>query len=461
MRKEYGAVKKILFGLLVAVLAAGVMKAPAAGKIVVGYYYPGGTPSYTYTSIRYDCLTHIAHAFIEPTATGALAVGGGFLYPQLITAAHQHNVKVVVSVGGYGAANTAAFVAMAADTSARHKFVANMFNFCMNNGYDGVDLDWEYPAAGDKANFTALCHELRAAFNVAYPPLTLSVATSAGGSSGFDVAAVTPDLDWIGLMTYDFYGTWTTKAGPNSPLYGSYSTTDQGWIDLSVTNFLAKGVPGAKLMIGIPFYGWQYNTSTLYGTPTTGATQITYVSVASKLAAGWTRTWDAATHTPYIVNSAKTTMVSYDDSASISDKCDYIKSKNIGGAIVWAIGQDYSASTQPLLATIGAKLFTVTAVGNSEGPDAAAVPEQYTLDQNYPNPFNPSTRIGFALPARAHVRLEIFTVLGSEVATLVDGELEAGTHAVEWNAASQPSGIYFYRLTAGSVTSVKRMILQK
>jgi chitinase len=457
-------VRKIFLVLLIAVMAVGVSQAPAANKIVVGYYYPGG--SYTYTSIRYDCLTVIAHAFIEPNTNGSLNVPGGFLYPQLITQAHARNVKVVVSVGGYGAANTAAFVAMAADTTARHKFVSNLFDFCMNNGYDGADLDWEYPAAADKANFTALVHELRTAFNVAYPAFTLSIATSASGSSGFDVAATMADFDWIGLMTYDFYGTWTAKAGPNSPLYGTYGTTDQGWIDNSVANFFAKSVPPSKLLIGIAFYGWQYKTSALYAGQTGGAsaqtqaTQKQYQSFIGNLQSGWTRTWDAATHTPYMQDAAKTTLISYDDSASISDKCDYIKSKNLGGAIVWAIGQDYTSPRQPLLETIGNKLYGITEVA---APHAAAAtsPESFELGQNYPNPFNPSTIINFTLASKEHVTLAIYTVLGKEVARLAEGEMESGTHAIEWNAKNQPSGVYYYRLSAGSRMSVKTMVLQK
>jgi chitinase len=440
-------------------LTVGAPSAPAAGKLAVGYYYPGSTPSYTFTTIRYDCLTHIAHSFIEPTASGALWVPGGFLYPQLNQRAHERGVKVIVSLGGYGASNTAAFVAMAADTAARHRFVQNLKAFCVTNAYDGADLDWEYPTGTDKANFTALVHELRAAFNTVTPALTLSAATSAGGASGFDLAATTADFDWIGIMTYDFYGTWTTKAGPNSPLYGSYSTTDQGWIDLSVTNFSAKGVPAAKILIGIPFYGWSYNVSTLYGTPTTGASQSQYRNLIGNLSNGWTRTWDQATRTPYMTTAGR--MISYDDSQSVYEKCEYIKSKNIGGAIIWAIGEDYTSPNQPLLETIGARLFNVTDV-RADGAAERNTPNDFALAQNYPNPFNPSTKIEFTLPAGAHVKLSIFNMLGQEIATLVDGEMASGMHAVEWNAKDMPSGIYYYRLSAGdAVHVVKAMVLQK
>jgi N-acetylmuramoyl-L-alanine amidase len=79
---------------------------------------------------------------------------------------------------------------------------------------------------------------------------------------------------------------------------------------------------------------------------------------------------------------------------------------------------------------------------------AAALPGRYALDQNFPNPFNPSTVIGYHLPADARVTLKVFDLLGREIATLVDGTVQAGSHAVTWNAGSLGSGVYFARLSA-------------
>ncbi|MGE5314885.1 MAG: glycosyl hydrolase family 18 protein [Acidobacteriota bacterium] len=449
----------LIMSAIVLVLGAGVsrLSAQAAKKMVVGYYYPGSTPSYTYTAIRYDCLTHIAHAFILATSTGALDMSGFTLYPQLNQRAHEKGVKVVVSVGGWG--NDKPFAAMAADTAARRKFVQNLKNFCVTNNYDGADIDWEYPTTADKANYTALIHELRAAFNTVTPRLSLSAAMSAYPGSGYDFAAITGDFDWIGMMTYDFYGTWTPKAGPNSPLYGTYATTDQGWIDNSATNYLGKGVPASKLLIGTAFYGWNFKTGALYAAQS-GATQSQYRLFIANLANGWTRTWDAATRTPYMQDAARTQLITYDDSASIVEKCEYVKAKNLAGTIVWAIGQDYTYPRAPLLETIGRSFFNVTEVASGQEEETQA-PGRFELEQNYPNPFNPSTTIVFALGAKQHVKLEIFSVLGEKVAALVDGELEAGSHSVEWNASRQPSGAYFCRLTAGGSMGVKTMVLQK
>lgn len=89
------------------------------------------------------------------------------------------------------------------------------------------------------------------------------------------------------------------------------------------------------------------------------------------------------------------------------------------------------------------------------------VPADYIVYQNYPNPFNPSTNIRFALPKESHVKLTIFDVTGREVQTLVNDNLAAGTHTVEWSARDLASGIYLYRIEAGSFVQVNKMILLK
>jgi len=89
------------------------------------------------------------------------------------------------------------------------------------------------------------------------------------------------------------------------------------------------------------------------------------------------------------------------------------------------------------------------------------LPTQFSLSQNYPNPMNPSTTISFSLPSQSFVSLKIYDVLGREVATIVSEELPAGTYSRQWNAGKMSSGVYFYRLQAGSFTQTKRLVLLK
>jgi len=89
------------------------------------------------------------------------------------------------------------------------------------------------------------------------------------------------------------------------------------------------------------------------------------------------------------------------------------------------------------------------------------VPIKFELYQNYPNPFNPTTKIAFALPKDAKVKLEVFNALGERVSVLVDGYLRAGVHTVDFNASGFASGVYFYRLTADDFVATKKMVLLK
>jgi WD40 repeat protein len=88
-------------------------------------------------------------------------------------------------------------------------------------------------------------------------------------------------------------------------------------------------------------------------------------------------------------------------------------------------------------------------------------PGEFHLFQNYPNPFNPSTTIGFSLPSRSRVTLRVYNVIGQLVSTLVDGELTPGSHSTAFDGTGLPSGVYLYRLTAGSFSETKRLVLLK
>jgi photosystem II stability/assembly factor-like uncharacterized protein len=88
-------------------------------------------------------------------------------------------------------------------------------------------------------------------------------------------------------------------------------------------------------------------------------------------------------------------------------------------------------------------------------------PTHFSLNQNYPNPFNPTTTFSFSLPCRSFVSLKIFDLLEREVATIVTEQLSAGSYSKQWNASNMSSGIYFYRLQAGSYTQTKKLLLLK
>lgn len=108
-------------------------------------------------------------------------------------------------------------------------------------------------------------------------------------------------------------------------------------------------------------------------------------------------------------------------------------------------------------------ILKTTTGGNPIGIQqvSSEVPKAFYLAQNYPNPFNPSTKIKFSLPKTAFTKITIYDVLGREVSLIANEELKAGSYEVSWNADNFPSGVYFYRLTAGQYTETKKMLMIK
>ncbi len=119
-----------------------------------------------------------------------------------------------------------------------------------------------------------------------------------------------------------------------------------------------------------------------------------------------------------------------------------------------------------LLASIAAVTLDASTVtrprttGDVDGP-GDAIPAQFSLGQNYPNPFNPNTEISFELAIQSNVTIAVYDVLGNEIAILVDQAMEAGSYRTTWNAAQQPSGIYYVRMKANNISATSKMALLK
>lgn len=147
--------------------------------------------------------------------------------------------------------------------------------------------------------------------------------------------------------------------------------------------------------------------------------------------------------------------------------CGVFLSSN-GGA-TWAKANSGLTDTLVLaLAVSGANLLALTYGGvwtrrlpemTSASTTANVFPSSFSLDQNFPNPFNPSTTIGYGLPERSQVTLTVFNTLGQSVSTLVNGDLEAGYHEVTFDGKNLSSGLYFYRIQAGSFVETRRLLL--
>ena len=156
------------------------------------------------------------------------------------------------------------------------------------------------------------------------------------------------------------------------------------------------------------------------------------------------------------LNMGKLAMQNYAD--MVSDT-----SKNYLGVTYWyGVNGEHSSITYGQRRFLGdyntGAILGTTAVSPAPG---GALPEHYALMQNYPNPFNPATNVEFTLPASSNVQLRVYNMLGQEVATLVNGTLTAGTHTVRFDGSRLSTGVYVYRLTAGSFVSTMKMVLLK
>jgi len=339
-----------------AVLLLGIAGRPAAAEeLVLGYYPAWVRESFPAEKVDFGILTHVVHAFAWPEADGSIAVWENFHYPELVQAAHDAGRVITVAFGGWGQCE--GFPPMAADPAIRKRFIDNVFAFCREHGYDGIDLDWEFPAnPAERDDLTTLVTEIRAEADRRGKPFLVTMAVSAGTWSGDhnDYEKLVGAIDWFNDMTYDFYGTWTDRAGHNAPLYATQES-----VDTSVRYLTEKmGVPPEKIMLGMPFYGRRFKTDGLYGTRVGGGDGVVYrdIAVLRDAEDGWEYRWDDVSLAPYLVHERNREIVFYDEPESIAIKCEYARIMKLRGVMIWSLGSDFIDGRQPLLETIGRTL---------------------------------------------------------------------------------------------------------
>ena len=192
------------------------------------------TPNIVADVIPYERLTHINYAFLLPNGDGTFApLRNGWKLKEIVSQAEAADVKVLISVGGWGW--EAEFEQMAADPVSRAAFVANLTALIDEYSLDGADVDWEYPLPGASAeNYLALMQALRTAM----PDKLITTAVVSHGANGDGVPAESFEIfDFVNVMTYD---------GPD---HGSMAQFDVG-----MTYWQERGLAADKMVMGIPFY---------------------------------------------------------------------------------------------------------------------------------------------------------------------------------------------------------------
>jgi chitinase len=349
----------ILF-LLTISLPLSAQSAFSPHKRLLGYYPAWSkynTPPYTADQIPYSKLTHILHAFVllGAKADGTLDIPAGTIEPALIKKAHAAGVKVLISIGGGDGIQGPRFNKMARSEAHRQAFVENVHHFLKKYGYDGVDIDWEVPNPRDRANCNTLMQELR---NELPSPWLISMAVTADPRNygeGLDIPALAPLLDFMNVMTYDFYGTWSGATGLVSPLFQDPDDPQQaGSVKTSMDLYEEQyGVPISKLNIGTPFYGYEWDgIDMLWGQCSACASSSQNYAPYIKQRInreGWSWHFDGAAQAPYLVNLMAPGFITYDGPGSTARKVHYVKQRGFGGVFMWELSADYDGHSQDLL----------------------------------------------------------------------------------------------------------------
>ena len=191
---------------------------------VVGYYPYWMQGSFQPNDLDLETFTHINHAFAWPDEAGQIISPNGMLDPSIADHIHSNNRKIILSLGGWGAAQTAGFVSSTSTSELRSQFIANIIDKMITYGYDGVDIDWEHPQSiTQKNNLTKFIEELDSTLYELDPQflVTMAVPTSNWSGQWYDFSSLRPHVDFFNAMTYDIHGSWSSNAGHNSPLYQS------------------------------------------------------------------------------------------------------------------------------------------------------------------------------------------------------------------------------------------------
>ncbi len=443
--------------LIIFVLLFFVSTGASANFLVVGYYPEWNAGTYTPQDIPFENLTHINHAFVWPDAQGNLQIPSGFFATPLISKSHQANVQVLISVGG--ATGSYAFSSMAANSDSRKNFVDKIVQLIQTYGYDGVDIDWEFPQnQSDQNNLLSLMSELRQKLNAVNPNYLLTMAIPSGDWYGrwFRYDVLQHVVDWFNVMTYDFHGSWTNHSGHNAPLYEP--ATDQcGSVEQSIKYLIEdRKIVESKLLLGLAFYGRKFNTHGLYQASTGGDQTIAFKDIDPLLNGSWIYYWDNVSAVPFLMNSSSTQMITFDDSLSISLKCDYLKQKNLQGAMIWALGHDASGVRQPLLDIVAKKLLPGTGIGKNH----SLTPADWRLNV-FPNPFNDQVTIKIEVLKRTNLQIQIFDLNGRCVMQKAVKDVSPGQIELHWSAEKYSSGVYWLVGQVGKSTKIKRLVLVK
>ncbi|XP_069687368.1 acidic mammalian chitinase-like [Periplaneta americana] len=308
---------------------------------------------------------------------------GKGLMKKFTTLARNNGIKSLLAIGGWNEGSTK-YSEMAATQEGREKFADSVVSFVEKQGFNGLDLDWEYPARRggvpeDKDHFTLLLKVLSEKLHARGHLITIAVSADPKTiANGYDIPNVGKYADYITVMTFDYHTPSSdTVTGLNSPL--DSLPQDTGYnkelnVKNSINTWLKGGAPPNKLLLGTPLYGrtyrlWYEDQHDL-GSPILGpgdaglytqeAGFLAYYEICSN--PDWNIVWNATSSVLYAYKTYQ--WLSYDDPNTITIKTKWALEKNLGGVMVWSLESDdfhgnCGKGTYPLLTTVNKALQRV------------------------------------------------------------------------------------------------------
>jgi len=356
-------------------------------------WYRPGQGKYKPENINSDLCTHIVYGFavldantLTIRAHDSWADFDNEFYKK-VTSLKSKNKKVLLALGGWNDSAGSKYSKLVNNQASRKAFIKHAVEFLINNNFDGLDLDWEYPKCwqvdcnkgpeSDKQAFAAWIKELHFAFKPKGLLLTAAVSPSNKViDAGYDIPALDLYLDYVSIMTYDYHGQWDKQTGHVAPMY--QHTEDQNIFfntNFTVHYWLDGGLRRSKLIMGMPMYGQSFTLTSAannglnaksYGGGTAGEFTrargfLAYYEICDLVQnKGWKVVHDpSGSMGPYAYKD--TQWVSFDDSKMIQYKSQYVKNMGLGGAMIWALDLDdfrnkCGCETHPLLKTINREL---------------------------------------------------------------------------------------------------------
>lgn len=335
-------------------------------------HYRDGAGKFSVGNIDASLCTHLVYAFAK-LDNGVIAPFDPYLdlkdnyglgmYEKVnrLKATHPH-LKTLIAIGGWNEGSVK-YSQMASTPAGRQRFAQSVVAFLDKHGFDGLDLDWEYPAARggvpqDKENFVLLLQELRSVLKPKGRLLTAAVSAAAStADAAYDVPAITKYLDYVSVMAYDFFGAWNSYTGHCSPLGARENGSEEEKtfnVESAVKRWLGNGADPVKLVLGMPLYGRTFTLASPdnsgFLAPATGpgpagpvtreAGYLGYNEICSQLK---TSAKGKVTRDPQVVAPVAVignVWIGYDDAESLTAKVQFARSLGLAGAMVWSIETD-------------------------------------------------------------------------------------------------------------------------